>query len=108
MADVAVTDQTFDEEVLKSQTPVLVDFWAEWCGPCKIVAPTIEKLGEKYKGKLKVTKMNVDDNPNVPSQYGIMSIPTIYIFKDGKPQKSLIGAQPEEAFDRAIGEVLNG
>lgn len=107
MTDVTLSDQTFAQEV-KSDTPVLVDFWAPWCGPCKIIAPIIEELGKKYEGQLKVGKLNVDDNPTTASQYGVMSIPTVYFFKGGKPVKSLVGAQGKDAFETAIQEVLNG
>ena len=106
MSDIVFTDQNFEQEVLKSDMPVVVDFWAEWCAPCRIVSPTIDQLGVEYKGKVKVGKMNVDENPDVPSTYGVMSIPTILIFKGGQPVKTLIGAQGKENYQSAINEVL--
>lgn len=96
MATVVGTDKNFQEEVLKSQEPVLVDFWATWCGPCKIVKPVVEKLAAEYKGKVKVVEVDVDQNQQVSTQYGIMSIPTLMFFKNGQPVKSMIGAQGEE------------
>lgn len=105
MANV-VTDQNFKAEVLESKVPVLVDFWAEWCQPCKIISPIVDELGEEYKGKLNVVKMDVDANPQVPGTYGIMSIPTLMIFKNGQPVKSVIGAQGKEVLKQNIDEVL--
>lgn len=106
MSDLIFTDQNFDAEVLKSETPVLVDFWATWCGPCKIVSPVIEELAKEYGVKLKVGKLDVDANPESSGKYNVMSIPTIMIFKKGEPIKSVIGAQPKENFKKAIDEVL--
>jgi len=97
MATVTGTDQNFQDEVLKSDKPVLVDFWATWCGPCKIVKPVVEKLAEEYKDKVKVVEVDVDQNQQVSGQFGIMSIPTLMFFKNGQPVKSMIGAQGEEA-----------
>lgn len=102
-----ISDATFDQEVLKSNIPVLVDFWAEWCQPCKMVSPIVQEIAELYKGKLKVSKMNVDENPQIPGTLGIMSIPTLIFFKGGKPQKTLVGVQPKDAFLRAAEEVLS-
>lgn len=106
MADVTFTDQNFDEEVLKSDTPVVVDFWAEWCAPCRIVSPTIDELGRDYAGKVKVGKLNVDDNQDTAMKFGVMSIPTILIFKAGEPVKTMTGAQAKENYKREIDEVL--
>lgn len=106
MADVTITDSSFKSEVLDSKTPVLVDFWAPWCAPCRIVSPIIDELAKDYAGKVKVGKMNVDENQDVPGQYGIMSIPTILVFKNGKPVKTMIGAQGKENYKRAIDEAL--
>lgn len=106
MAEITLTDQTFDAEVLQSRIPFLVDFWAPWCGPCKIVSPVIEELANEYKGKIKVGKLNVDDNPNIASQFGVMSIPTVFIFKGGSPVKSMVGAQAKENYKKAIDEAL--
>lgn len=106
MADLTLTDQNFEAEVLKSDIPVLVDFWAVWCGPCKIVDPVIHELGEEYAGKLKVGKLNVDENQESSGRYSVMSIPTIMLFKGGQPVKAVVGAQPKEKFKAAIDEVL--
>ena len=106
MSDIALTDTTFQQDVIKSDVPVLVDFWAEWCQPCKMVSPVLDELGEEYKGKIKVAKMNVDENTQVPSAFGIMSIPTIIIFKGGKPLKTLIGVQGKDTFKKAVEEVI--
>ena len=89
----AVTDATFDSEVLKSSTPVLVDFWAEWCGPCKMISPVLEEIADEHKGKLTIAKLNVDENPDVARRFDVMSIPTLIVFKDGSAQKRLIGAK---------------
>lgn len=101
-----VTDQNFQDQVLKSSKPVLVDFWAPWCGPCKIVGPIVEELAQEYKDKVDVVKMNVDDNPQVSGQYGVMSIPTLMVFKNGQPIKSTIGAQPKEALKQMVDEAI--
>lgn len=106
MADTVFTDQNFETEVIKSETPVLVDFWAAWCGPCRIVSPVIEELAQEYTGKLKVGKLNVDENQESSMKYSVMSIPTIMLFKDGQPVKAVIGAQPKENFKKAIDEAL--
>ena len=105
MAD--VTDQNFQSEVLESKIPVLVDFWAPWCAPCRIVSPTVDRLGEEYKDKMKVLKLNVDDNTQTASNYGVMSIPTLLIFKNGQPLKTIVGAQPRENIKRAIDETIS-
>lgn len=105
MADLILTDQNFEAEVLKSDTPVLVDFWAEWCQPCKIVDPIVHELAQDYSGKIKVGKLNVDEN-TVSANYNVMSIPTLLIFKNGQPVKSVVGARPKEDFKRAIDEAI--
>ena len=87
-----VTDDSFDGEVLKSETAVLVDYWAEWCGPCKMIAPVLEEIADKYAGKLKIAKLNIDDNPNTPPKYGIRGIPTLMLFKDGEVEATKVGA----------------
>jgi len=106
MSEVTFTDQNFATEVEGSQMPVLVDFWAPWCGPCKIVGPIVEEIAKDLEGKLKVGKLNVDDNPQVASKYGVMSIPTLMVFKGGKPAKTMVGAQPKENILKGINEVL--
>jgi thioredoxin 1 len=92
---VAVNEASFDEEVVKSSVPVLVDFWAAWCGPCRAIAPTVEELASEYAGKLKVVKVDVDENPDVSSRYGVQSIPTLLVFKGGEVVERLIGAYPK-------------
>ncbi len=107
MAAIDITDQNFQKEVLESKEPVLIDFWAPWCMPCRAVSPIIEELSAEYKGKIKVVKMNVDDNPESSGQFGIMSIPTVMLFKNGKPAKDLIGAQRKDNYKKAIEEVIS-
>lgn len=105
MLDLTLTDKNFKTEVLESKLPVLVDFWAEWCAPCRIVSPIVEELAKEYEGKLKVGKLNVDEN-HIASHYGIMSIPTLLIFKNGQVVKTMIGAQSKDNFKREIDSVL--
>jgi len=97
MSDKIVTldDSTFDEQVKASDVPVLVDFWAEWCGPCKMIAPVLEEIAEEQAGKLQIAKLNIDDNLDVTRRYDVMSIPTLILFKDGEPKVRLIGAKPK-------------
>lgn len=106
MNPVVVTDATFNQEVLKADKLTLVDFWAEWCAPCRAVSPLVEEIAKEYDGKLKVGKMNVDENPTTPQNYGVMSIPTLILFKDGKPVNTLIGVQPKETMKKVIDESL--
>jgi len=101
-----VTDQDFEEEVIKSTLPVLVDLWAPWCGPCRIVAPVVDKLAERYEGKFKFCRLNVDGNPQTAAKYRIMSIPTLMFFKDGEAVDTVIGAVPEQALQPKIDELL--
>lgn len=106
MADKTFTDQNFKADVLDSKMPVVIDFWAPWCGPCRIVSPTIEELAKDYEGKVGVGKMNVDDNPQTAGTYGVMSIPTVMVFKNGQPVKAIVGAQGKDAYKRMIDEAL--
>ncbi|CDM65608.1 thioredoxin [Pyrinomonas methylaliphatogenes] len=101
-----VTDSSFEKDVLQSDKPVLVDFWAEWCAPCRMLAPTIDAIAEKYAGSAKVVKMNVDDNPNTPHRYGIKGIPTLILFKNGKEEERVVGAVSKEAISRLIEKHL--
>jgi len=101
-----VDDSNFDEIVLQAKTPVLVDFWAEWCGPCRMVAPVVEELAEEYEGRISFVKMDVDQNPKTASGYGIMSIPTLLIFKDGSPVSNIVGFRPKAELKRSLDAVL--
>lgn len=101
-----VTDGTFEENVIKSQLPVLVDFWAVWCGPCHMVTPTLEDLAQNYGDKLKVVKLNVDENREVPAKYGIMSIPTLLLFKGGEVKETIVGALPKNQIVQAVSKHL--
>ena len=92
-----VTDDTFQNEVLESGQPVLVDFWADWCGPCRMIAPSVEEIAEEYDGSIKVTKVDVDDNPAIPGRYGIVGIPTLMVFKKGEVVERITGALPKDA-----------
>ena len=103
MAAVAeVTDQNFDAEILNSDTPAIVDFWAEWCAPCRAIAPIIEDLAASYGGQVKVVKMNVDENPATPARYGVRAIPTILAFKGGTVVEQIAGARPKAAFEAMV------
>jgi len=95
MATTNVTDASFDEDVLKSNGLVLVDFWAEWCGPCKTIAPSLEELSSEMAGELTVAKINIDENPNIPTKYGVRGIPTLMLFKDGEVAGTKVGASPK-------------
>ncbi|MGF1497522.1 MAG: thioredoxin [Elainellaceae cyanobacterium] len=106
MSAAAVTDSSFKQEVLESNVPVLVDFWAPWCGPCRMVAPVVEEIAEQYEGKVKVVKVNTDENPSVASQYGIRSIPTLMIFKDGQRVDMVVGAVPKTTLANTLAKHL--
>jgi len=99
---VVVTDNTFETEVLKSELPVLVDFWAEWCAPCKMIAPAVEELAKSYDGKMKFAKLDVDNNNKTALQYGVMSIPTLIIFKDGQEKERIVGAVPKGQLEKKV------
>ena len=101
-----VTDANFDTEVIKAETPVLVDFWAPWCGPCRMVAPVVEELSQEYAGKVKFVKLNTDDNVRTASQYGIRSIPTLLVFKGGEPVGQIIGFRPKGDLKKRLDAVL--
>jgi thioredoxin 1 len=101
-----VTDSTFEQEVLQATQAVLVDFWAVWCAPCKAVAPIVEELANEYEGKLKVMKLDVDDNPRTAVAYGVQSIPTLLVFKDGKPAERIIGAVPKQVIVDKLQSVM--
>ena len=98
-----VTEATFDDEVLNSDTPVLVDFWAEWCGPCHAIAPVLEKIAEERKDDLKLVKVNIDNEQALSLRYGVMSIPTMILFRDGAPAAAAVGAQPKASLERTLG-----
>ncbi len=108
MGNVAeVSDATFDQEVIKSAVPVLIDFWAPWCGPCKAIAPVVEQVAGEYNGRLKVLKMNVDDNPGTPTKYGVRGIPNLILFKGGSVADQIVGAVPKAHLVRAIDRALS-
>ncbi len=104
---IAVTDASFDQEVLQSDVPVLVDFWAEWCGPCRIVGPTVDALASEYQGKVKVVKLNVDDNPETATGFGIRSIPTLMVFEAGAVRETTVGVQPKAQLAQLIEPYVN-
>ncbi len=107
MTDIVITDQNFDAEVLKATEPVLVDFWAVWCGPCRIQGPIVEEVATAMTGKAKVGKVNVDENPQKAQQFGIMSIPTIILFKDGKAVKQFVGVQSKETLVGELNKLMS-
>jgi thioredoxin 1 len=102
----AVTDESFQQDVLQSTGPVLVDFWAEWCGPCRMVAPILDEIAKEYEGKLTVAKVNIDDNPMTPNQYSVRGIPTMILFQDGKPVDTKVGALPRGQMKEWIASKL--
>jgi thioredoxin 1 len=103
---VTLTDTTFDEEIGAADVPVLVDFWAEWCGPCKMIAPILDEIAGEHEGKLRIGKLNVDDNPKVAQRFEVMAIPTLILFKDGEPQRRLIGAKGKGQLLQELQEFL--
>ncbi|MEI6359356.1 MAG: thioredoxin [Synechococcus sp. ELA619] len=102
----AVSDASFEQDVLKSDVPVLVDFWAPWCGPCRMVAPIVDEIAKEFDGKIKVFKLNTDENPNVASQFGIRSIPTLMVFKDGQKVDTVVGAIPKTTLSATISKYI--
>jgi len=103
----AVTESTFEHEVLQADKPVLVDFWAEWCGPCHAVAPILDRIVEERAGEIKLVKVNIDEEPSLAQKYGIVSIPTIILFRGGEPAAAAIGAQPKSALEKSLGLTEN-
>ena len=103
---IMVTDDSFEQDVLKADGPVLVDFWAEWCGPCKMIAPALDDLAKEYGGKVTVAKLNIDDNPGTPTKYGVRGIPTLMLFKNGNVAATKIGALPKTALFSWVDEAL--
>jgi thioredoxin 1 len=103
---IKVTDLSFQEEVLNSDLPVLVDFWATWCGPCKMLAPVIEELSDKFQGQAKIVKIDVDENPDIAKKLGILSIPTMVLFKDGTPVGKIVGFKPADQIEAAIATAI--
>lgn len=101
-----VTDQEFEREILKSEIPALVDFWAPWCGPCHMIAPAVEEIARKFSGKLRVAKMNVDENRATPGSYGIMSIPTLMLFKNGDIVERIVGVVPQSRLEEVVQKAL--
>ena len=107
MAALEVTDDSFSDEVLNSELPVLVDFWAEWCGPCKMVSPIVEELANEYNGKVKVAKLDVDSNPQTATNYGIRGIPTLLMFKDGSAVDQIVGAVPKTQIAERLDKIIS-
>ena len=103
---VHTSDATFDKDVLKSDKPVLLDFWAEWCGPCKMIAPILDEIADTYKDKIRIAKLNIDDNPQTPPKFNIRGIPTLILFKDGQPVKTVIGAYPKKKLEQELEPAL--
>jgi len=107
MADIfEVSDKNFDSEIMKADQPAMVDFWAEWCGPCKMVGPIVEELAKEYKDKVKIAKMDVDQNRETPARFGIRNIPTLIFFKNGEVAKTIIGAQPKSSIEEELKKLL--
>ncbi len=102
-----VTTSTFDSEVIESAQPVIVDFWAEWCGPCHAVAPVLDQIAEERSDELKLVKVNIDEEPDLARRYGVMSIPTIILFKSGEPAAAAVGAQPKRMLEKSLGLVAS-
>lgn len=104
---IEVTDATFEQEVLQSDKVVMVDFWAPWCGPCRILGPIVEELAAEYEGKVKIAKLNVDDNPYTASQYGVQGIPTLIFYKNGEPVGQIVGVQPKAALANVLDRLID-
>lgn len=106
MSEIILTDKNFESEVLKSKGVVLIDFWAPWCGPCRMIEPIVEELAKDFDKKVKIGKLNVDESPQVAGQYGVMSIPTVMIFKDGSPAETFVGVQPKETLAERLESLI--
>ena len=106
MAEVVFTDGNWEEKVLKTSGAVMVDLWAEWCAPCRMIAPAVEEIAESYEGKLTVGKLNIDENPNTPGKYGIMGIPTLLFFKNGELVDRIVGVVPKDAIEKKVKQLL--
>jgi thioredoxin 1 len=106
MATVSINDKSFDEDVLQSDKPVIVDFWAEWCGPCKMIAPALEEISTEMSGQVTVAKLNIDDNPGTPAKYGVRGIPTLIMFKGGEAVAQKIGALPKSELKRWVEDAI--
>lgn len=107
MADITITDGNFDTQVVKADKPVLVDFWAEWCGPCRMLGPIVEDVAKQFEGKAIIGKLNVDENQNTAMQFGVMSIPTIILFKGGKPVRQFVGVQSKETLVNELNKLVS-
>lgn len=106
MATKTVTDASFDQDVINASGPVLVDFWAEWCGPCRMIAPALEEISNEMGEKVTVAKLNIDDNPDAPTKYGVRGIPTMILFKNGQPAKTIVGAYPKKKLEAELEPAL--